>query len=198
MTDITNYAPENPKFQIASKHSKFPVVLFDGAKDYDEVRRIIADKFVGINTKRKVLRLLDEFEKKSIRANYAELMENDRIEAEQKLAEARAMAKAMIEDASDRLKAVETRIDDYVGQVNRGTKEVELVEENSCRMTVANHHLYYSWINGVFTLTAVEEVPEWEMRDLFSQQDRNHTALKEMFGYDFETGEVVKSTKKTK
>lgn len=191
MQDIRNYTPKSPEFKIDSRHSNFPPVLFQGAKDMAEVRKHLADKFLVLNSKAKVLRLLDAYETQTLRANYGELMENDKLELEQKLSEVKAEAKRMIEEASDKLQAVETQINDLIRQIKLGTKDVELVEENSYQMTVANHRLYYSWIDGKFALTRVDDIPEWEMRDLFSQQEANHKALKEMFGFDFSTGEVV-------
>lgn len=191
MQDIRSYAPKSPKFKIEPRYSNFPPVLFDGAKDMAEVRKHLADKFLVLNTKAKVFRLLDTYETQTLRANYGELMENDKLELEQKLSEVKTEAKRMIEEASDKLQAVETQINDLIRQIKLGTKEVELEEENSYQMTVANHRLYYSWIDGKFTLTRVDEIPQWEMRDLFSQQEANHKALKDMFGFDFSTGEVA-------
>lgn len=198
MQDIRNYVPEKPRFQIAPKHNQYPAVLFEGAKNFDEIKKLIAEKFIGINTGAKVFRLLDNYEITTIRANYSELMENDRIEAEANLLQIQAEAKAMVDGAKSRLQSIETQIDDLVSQVKNNNKEVELLEENSYRLTVSNHHLYYSWVGEEFTLTRVDEVPEWEMRDLFSQQDKNHAALRDMFGFDFSTGELVANKPKKK
>lgn len=136
MIDLKNYVPEHPEFKLP-KSTSFPKVIFEGAKNMDEVRKQLSGKFIAESTPGvKAIRLLDAYERASIRANYSELMEDEQPKLEDAIAEVEAQCKAIIKEAKDKLQAVTTQIRDLVYQVKRGDKEVDLPGESTMRMAL--------------------------------------------------------------
>lgn len=185
MKDLSNYIPDEIKFNLPKAADRFPKVLFEGADSLAEIEKLLADKFVALNAGPKVVRFLDAYEKQTMRNNYAELMEGDKIKHETELVKIEAEAKQRVKDAKERLQATLTRIDNLVKEVKAGSKEIDLPQDTTYRIAVDNHYLYYTWANGQFKLADVCLIPEWERRELFNMQDKNAQALFDMFGFDF-------------
>lgn len=108
MIDLKNYAPQSPEFKLP-KNVSFPRVIFEGAKDMDEIRKHLSGKFIAESvTNAKAVRFLDSYERASIRANYSELMEDEQPKLETQLAEIEAQCKQLTKDAREKLQAVVT------------------------------------------------------------------------------------------
>lgn len=45
MIDLKNYAPQSPEFKLP-KNVSFPRVIFEGAKDMDEIRNICRENLL--------------------------------------------------------------------------------------------------------------------------------------------------------
>ena len=185
MKDLSNYIPDSIQFSLPKAADKFPKQLFEGAESLEEIEKHLADKFVALNAGTKVVRLLDAYEIQTMRNNYAELMEGDKIKHEAELVKIEADAKLRVKEAKERLQATLTRIDTLVKDVKAGSKEIDLPQETTYRIAVGNHYLFYAWANGKFQLADVCLIPEWERRELFNMQDKNAQALFDLFGLDF-------------
>ena len=120
MKDLSNYIPDEIKFNLPKAADRFPKVLFEGADSLAEIEKLLADKFVALNAGPKVVRFLDAYEKQTMRNNYAELMEGDKIKHETELVKIEAEAKQRVKDAKERLQATLTRIDNLVKEVKAG------------------------------------------------------------------------------
>ena len=141
MIDLKNYAPQSPEFKLP-KNVSFPRVIFEGAKDMDEIRKHLSGKFIAESvTNAKAVRFLDSYERTSIRANYSELMEDEQPKLETQLAEIEAQCKQLTKDAREKLQAVVTQIRDLVYQVKRGEKEVDLPSDTTVKMALCGHYL---------------------------------------------------------
>ena len=177
MIDLKNYAPQTPEFKLP-KNVSFPRVIFEGARDMDEIRKHLSGKFIAESvTSAKAVRLLDSYEKASIRSNYSELMEDEQPKLETQLAEIEASCKQMMKDAREKLQAVITQIRDLVYQVKRGEKEVDLPSDTTVKMALCGHYLYYAWIDGRFQLCKVEKIPSWDEQSLFANLETNKQAF---------------------
>lgn len=184
MIDLKGYAPQSPEFKLP-KNSSFPKAIFEGAKDMEEIRKHLSGKFIAESmTSVKAVRLLDDYELASLRANYAELMEDEQPKLEDKLAEVEASCKAIIREAREKLQATVTQIRDLVYQVKRGEKEVDLPGEATVRMALCGHYLYYAWIDGKFRLCRVDRIPSWDYQSLFANLETNKQAFLEVLGID--------------
>ena len=184
MIDLKNYAPQSPEFKLP-KNVSFPRVIFEGAKDMDEIRKHLSGKFIAESvTNAKAVRFLDSYERTSIRANYSELMEDEQPKLETHLAEIEAQCKQLTKDAREKLQAVVTQIRDLVYQVKRGEKEVDLPSDTTVKMALCGHYLYYAWIDGRFQLCKVEKIPSWDEQSLFANLETNKQAFLDVLGID--------------
>lgn len=184
MKDLKNYIPSEPEF-ILPKTVSFPQVIFEGAKSMSDVRKHLAGAFITENiTSAKAERMLDAYEKTTIRANYGELIEDEQPKLEMTLAEAKANCKEIIKNAEDKLQSCITQIKDYAFQVKSGRKECDLPADSTVRIPVCGHWLYYAWINNAFRLCRVDKIPAWEADNLFANTETNKAAFKEILGID--------------
>lgn len=186
MIDLKNYAPEQPEFKLP-KNVTFPRVIFEGAKNMEEIRKFLSGRFIAESmTSAKAIRLLDSYEKASLRANYSELMEDEQPKLEDQLADIEASCKQLTKEAKDKLQAVVTQIRDLVFQVKRGDKEVDLPSDSTVRIPLDGHYLYYAWINGKFQLCRVDKIPSWDEQSLFANQETNKEAFRDVLGIDID------------
>lgn len=184
MIDLKNYAPKHPEFKLP-KGASFPRVIFEGAKDMDEIRKHLSGKFITESVSgTKALRLLDKYELASIRSNYSELLEDEQPKLEEKLAEVKAQAKQIVKDAGEKLQAIVTQIRDLAFQAKQGIKEVELPGDTTVRMALCGHYLYYAWIDGKFQLCRVDRIPSWDEQSLFANLETNKQAFLDVLGID--------------
>lgn len=193
MIDLKNYAPEEPEFDLP-KNVSFPRVIFEGAKSIDEIRKHLSGKFICESVvSGKAFRCLDPYEKRSIRANYSELLEDEQPKLEAQTAEVEAVAKNMTKEAKDKLQSILTQIRDLVYQVKKGKKEVDLPSDSTVKMALNGYYLYYAWINNKYQLCKVEKIPAWDEQSLFTNLETNKQAFKDVLGLDIETGELDES-----
>lgn len=194
MIDLKNYAPVQPEFKLP-KGVSFPKVIFEGAKNLDDIRKYLSGRFIAESmTNAKAVRLLDSYEKAAIRSNYSELMEDEQPKLEEQLADIENSCKQMTKDAKDKLQAVITQIRDLVYQVKRGDKEVDLPADSTVRIPLDGHYLYYAWINGMFQLCRVDKIPSWDEQSLFVNQETNKDAFREVLGIDIDEAHNEQTT----
>lgn len=194
MIDLKNYAPVQPEFKLP-KNVSFPRVIFEGAKNMDEIRKYLSGRFIAESmTNAKAYRLLDAYEKASIRANYSELMEDEQPKLEEQLADIESSCKQITKEAKDKLQAVITQIRDLVYQVKRGDKEVDLPADSTVRIPLDGYYLYYAWINGMFQLCRVDKIPSWDEQSLFANQETNKEAFREVLGIDIDEAHNEQAT----
>jgi hypothetical protein len=194
MIDLKNYVPEQPEFKLP-KGVSFPKVIFEGAKNMDDIRKYLSGRFIAESmTNAKAIRLLDSYEKASLRSNYSELMEDEQPKLEEQLANIEADCKQITKEAKDKLQAVITQIRDLVYQVKRGDKEVDLPTDSTVRIPLDGHYLYYAWINGMFQLCRVDKIPSWDEQSLFANQETNKEAFREVLGIDIDEAHNEQAT----
>lgn len=194
MIDLKNYAPVQPEFKLP-KGVSFPKVIFEGAKNMDDIRKYLSGRFIAESmTNAKAIRLLDSYEKAALRSNYSELMEDEQPKLEEQLADIEADCKQITKEAKDKLQAVITQIRDLVYQVKRGDKEVDLPTDSTVRIPLDGHYLYYAWINGMFQLCRVDKIPSWDEQSLFANQETNKEAFREVLGIDIDEAHNEQAT----
>lgn len=181
-----------PEFAIPAEHAELPQKLFSDAKSPEEAFKKLEERFVFLSSTATVDRKLTEPEVEDIRQNYTTLVENERVEAKNKLRSVLAnneiLKKQMKSDqeaAESVLAGVETEIDDHVRMIKRGVADMELEGDKSFRIAADGKYLYYTWTGDGFTLAKVEQIPFMHQGELFSSQDKNQEALTALFGIEF-------------
>lgn len=179
-----DYLPSDVKFDISEQYG-FPPVIFEEFDNIEDVRQAIATKLIAIQEKDTVaIRLLDEYEKESIRDEYQVLLESKKPRLSGELETIIAECKNKIKEAKAKLSAVLTEIDDLVSQVRIGTKKMNLKFGETFRIPVGEHYLYYTWVNDKFKLAAIRIIPTWEKNDVFNSSVKNTEFFKELYGVE--------------
>ena len=83
------------------------------------------------------------------------------------------------------LKTRRRQIKDYAAKVTEGTKEKKLPPTKTFRIALNGYYLFYSVINGRVLLVKAEKISSYDKSSLWAQEDRNRTAMMELFGLDF-------------
>lgn len=179
-----DYLPSDVKFDIPEQYG-FPPVIFEEFDNIEDIRQAIASKLIAIQEKDTVaIRLLDEFEKESIRDEYQVLLESKKPRLSGELETIIAECKSRIKEAKAKLTACLTEIDDLVSQVRIGTKKMNLKFGETFRIPVGEHYLYYTWVNDKFKLASVRQIPQWERNDVFNSSTKNTEVFKELYGIE--------------
>lgn len=189
LTDLQNYRPEKIYFVLDDKVKeifKDVLVLFNGAGSSKEAIKVFKDKFNSLFPDKEVAtRMYDQHEIDMIREEYCVKQENDvpkrKVELEQTLADIKQMKK----DAEDAYNSILLEIADLAARVKQGTTDYKLPPTETVRIALNGYFLFYSWVDGEMQLVKAEKIPDWDKQGLWSQEDVNRTAMKEVFGVDF-------------
>ena len=179
-----DYLPSDVKFDIPEQYG-FPPAIFEEFDNIEDIRQAIASKLIAIQEKDTVaIRLLDEFEKESIRDEHQVLLESKKPRLSGELEAIIAECKSRIKEAKAKLTACLTEIDDLVSQVRIGTKKMNLKFGETFRIPVGEHYLYYTWVNDKLKLASVRQIPQWERNDVFNSSTKNTEVFKELYGIE--------------
>ena len=186
---ITNdYEPEELQFVLPEVvKDTFPLELtFGNAENEKEIIKAVNEHFnVMFPENELAMRYMDNFEKDEIRKKYCELVEKELPSAEAELLSAKLEAKRLKADAEEALNSVSRQIKDYAAKVTEGTKEKKLPPTRTFRIALNGYYLFYSVINGRVLLVKTEKISSYDKSSLWAQEDRNRTAMMELFGLDF-------------
>lgn len=137
-----------------------------------------------------VKRVLSDEEIETMRAEYTQLYENDRIECEQVIADLLSEKLAIevrIKDARDKMASIMQHINDNVRTINDGYTTETLDKDKSFKVIVDGHILHYTYVDeerGIFTLAKVEEVDK-RNHSIFALQTNNQEVFIKRFGAHF-------------
>lgn len=187
LANIQNYRPEEVSFVLTDAvKEKFPLTLFDGAENPDEILKEVSDNFNAVFPDKEVAtRYLDGYEVQEIREEYCLKQEDEIPKRMQELEEAIETAKRIKKDAEERYSSLLLEIRELAAKVKDGTKDFNLSSKYTFRIALNGHFLFYSWVDNKFQLVKALRIPEWDKRGLWSQEDKNRQAMMEMFGYEF-------------
>ena len=187
LADLKDYLPFEVKFVIPEAAKKmFPATLFDGATSSKEIMEKLNEKFNFLATDGEVAeREYDEHEIAEIREEYCVKQENDVPMRKRELEETLEKIKAMKKAAEEAYNSILLEISDLAARVKKGTTEYTLPATETVRIALNGYFLFYAWVDGKFQLAKAEPIPEWNQPDLWSNQDQNRKAMKEVFGLDF-------------
>lgn len=187
LANLRDYTPETINFVLTqAAKEKFPPTLFDGATNPEEIVAILNEEFNAVFPENEsAVRTMDDYEIAETREEYCLKQENEVPKRMMELADAIESAKRMKKEAEDRYESILNEIRDLAAMVKDGTKEFKLSPTNTARLALNGHYVYYSWVNEKFQLVKVEKIPEWDKRSLWAQEDKNRTAMMNLFGYEF-------------
>lgn len=170
-----DYLPENVAFAI-KEQDVMPLTLgeFESIEDVNSFIR--EQKIVVVNQSLKIDRLMDDFEKNEIRAQYINILEDVIPACKQTLYEKKSdldHAKEEFKNAQETFSAYENQAYTLAKEVKRGLVEMKLTDVNTFRIPLKGKYYYYTHINKELKLCAIKDIPEHEQKDIFNSTNVN-------------------------
>lgn len=189
LADLKDYRPQKIDFVLDDKAKetfKEVMVLFKGAKSSKEALKVFKEKFNCLFPEGELAtRQYDKHEVSMIREEYCLKEENDLPKRKQELQETLEEIKAMKKAAEEAYNSILLEIADLAARVKQGTTEFKLSSTETVRIALNGYFLFYSWVDGGMRLVKAQKIPEWDRGGLWSQEDVNREAMKELFGIEF-------------
>lgn len=189
IADLKNYRPVKIDFVLDDKAKetfKDVLVLCKGAKSSKEPLKVFKEKFNCLFPEGELAtRQYDAHEIAMIREEYCLKEENDVPKRKQELQETLEAIKAMKKNAEEAYNSILLEIADLAARVKEGTTEFKLSSTETVRIALNGYFLFYSWVDGEMQLVKAHKIPDWDRNTLWSQEDVNREAMKELFGIEF-------------
>lgn len=189
LADLKDYRPQKIDFVLDDKAKetfKEVMVLFKGAKSSKEALKVFKEKFNCLFPEGELAtRQYDKHEVSMIREEYCLKEENDLPKRKQELQETLEEIKAMKKAAEEAYNSILLEIADLAARVKQGTTDFKLSSTETVRIALNGYFLFYSWVDGGMRLVKAQKIPEWDRGGLWSQEDVNREAMKELFGIEF-------------
>ena len=196
LADLKEYRPAKIDFVLDDKVKEMfneVMVLCKGAKSSKEALKIFKEKFNCLFPEGELAtRKYDTHEISMIREEYCLKEENDVPKRKQELQETLETIKAMKKSAEEAYNSILLEIADLAARAKEGTTEFKLSSTETVRIALNGYFLFYSWVDEEMKLVKTQKIPEWDRNTLWSQEDVNREAMKELFGIEFP--EVEKPT----
>lgn len=93
--------------------------------------------------------------------------------------------KAMKKNAEEAYNSILLEIADLAARVKEGTTDIKLSSTETVRIALNGYFLFYSWVDGEMKLVKAQKIPDWDKQGIWSQEDVNREAMKEVFGIEF-------------
>lgn len=188
MTTNKQIPEEQLQFQLP-ENNQFPEVIFDGLTPL-QIKDEISEKFIAMQERGvKAVRILIDEEISEIRAEYGLIAEQQMPELQAELEIATASFKAKKERLTAELTALNNQFTDLVSVAREGIAVFEPESENTFKIPVAGHYLYYTYTGSKFQLIATKRIPDNERYDLFNTGEKNKETLEAM-GYEIPDFEI--------
>ena len=189
LADLKEYRPTKICFVLDDKVKEMfneVMVLCKGAKSSKEPLKVFKEKFNCLFPEGELAtRQYDAHEIAMIREEYCLKEENDVPKRKQELQETLEAIKAMKKAAEEAYNSILLEIADLAARVKEGTTDFKLSSTETVRIALNGYFLFYSWVDGEMKLVKTQKIPDWDRNTLWSQEEVNREAMKELFGIEF-------------
>lgn len=189
LADLKEYRPAKIDFVLDDKAKetfKDVMVLCKGAKSSKEPLKVFKEKFNCLFPEGELAtRKYDTHEIAMIREEYCLKEENDVPKRKQELQETLEAIKAMKKAAEEAYNSILLEIADLAARVKEGTTDFKLSSTETVRIALNGYFLFYSWVDEEMKLVKAQKIPDWDKQGIWSQEDVNREAMKEVFGVEF-------------
>ena len=189
LADLKEYRPTKICVVLDDKVKEMfneVMVLCKGAKSSKEPLKVFKEKFNCLFPEGELAtRQYDAHEIAMIREEYCLKEENDVPKRKQELQETLEAIKAMKKAAEEAYNSILLEIADLAARVKEGTTDFKLSSTETVRIALNGYFLFYSWVDGEMQLVKAQKIPDWDRGGLWSQEDVNREAMKELFGIEF-------------
>lgn len=195
----SEYRPPYIEFDVAPDDSILPEVLgsFENA---EQAQKFMGGNLSAINQSITVKRHMDSVEKREIREQYHDLLENTLPKLEQEhaiMTQELNEAKKAEKQAADMENAAITEAKLLAKEVKRGTKEMRLDDVYTYRVPYKGRYHFYTYMDGVIKLCAIKDIPEHDKSEIWNAMAENDKFIEDNWGdgcitdVDFEENEQV-------
>ncbi|GEM_PF-6415131 len=174
MKGLNDYRPPHVEFDI--EHDGTMPETFGEFADAKAASQYIADHLVAINQGVTVSRFMDAKEKKQLREEYNNILEQLVPTLEAKLADKLkelSEAKKAEKEATEQVNAANTAARDLARDVRRGTKDMKLDELFTWRIPYKGRYYFYTYIDGQLRLCKERDILEKERAELYTTMADN-------------------------
>lgn len=189
LADLKEYRPAKIDFVLDDKVKetfKDVMVICKGAKSSKEPLKVFKEKFNCLFPEGELAtRQFDAHEIAMLREEYCLKEENDVPKRKQELQETLEAIKAMKKNAEEAYNSILLEIADLAARVKEGTTDIKLSSTETVRIALNGYFLFYSWVDGEMKIVKTQKIPDWDRNTLWSQEDVNREAMKELFGIEF-------------
>ena len=189
LANLLNYRPEKIEFVLTEAQRemyKDVLTICKGAKSPEEAIKVFNEKFNSLFPEGELaVRKYDAHEIAEIREEYCLKQENEAPMRKDELETTLERIKAMKKKAEDAYNSVLLEIADLAARVKKGTTDFALPATQTVRVALNGNFCFFAWVDDQMQLVKVEEIPEWDRNSLWSQEDWNRRAMKEVFGIEF-------------
>lgn len=179
-----NYRPAHIEFDVATDGSLMPET-FGEFENAETASKFMGGNMVIINQPLTVSRHMDHVEKKLLREQYENVLENILPVNEKKYAIATnelAEAKRKEKEALETVNATITEVKCLAQEVKRGLKEMNLDENFTYKVPFKGRFYCYTYIDKAIRLVKIYDIPEHERGEIFSSDASNQEFIENNFG----------------
>jgi hypothetical protein len=183
--DELEYRPQVIEFDVASDGSCMPLSLGE-YKTLEDVNKFVAYNFTAVNQAVTTARHMDQKEKRDLRDQYEDALENQlpRYEKAHAIAaQALNEAKKNEKDAGERVSACLTEVKILSREVKRGLKDIKLDDISTVRVPYKGRYYYYTYMDGRLKLCLIQDIPEHEKTEIWNVMAANEEFFDTNFGH---------------
>ena len=180
----TEYRPKVIEFDVEHDKSIMPETLGE-FKTAEEAAKFIGGNITSINQSIKVNRFLDQFEKKEIRNEYNDILENKLPALEKDLSRANSVlaeAKKNASNANGMVKAAENQAKMLALEVKGGVKGINLDEKYTFKVPFKGKHYFYTYMDKQLKMCKIRDIPEHEKTEIWNAMAGNEEFIEKNYG----------------
>lgn len=158
---------------------------FGAFANAEEAAKFMGGNLIISNHSITVNRHMDHVEKKLLREQYEDVLENVLPLNEKKLSVATSEAteaKKKEKDAQETVNATITEVKGLAYEVKRGLREMRLDENYTFKVPFRGRFYFYTFIDGNVRLVKINDIPEHEKSEIFNSSASNEDFIETNFG----------------
>lgn len=170
-----NYRPVNIEFNVSPEGTDVPESFGEFATA-EEALKFVGVNLTAINHGITVSRLMDSVEKKMIREEYIDVMENLVPGFENELSTADrnlTAAKNLLKKAEEGYDYIITKAKCLAQEVKRGLKDITLDEKYTFRVPYKGRYYFFTYIDKQLRLCMIRDISESEKAEIWNQMAGN-------------------------
>lgn len=198
MQKAENYRPAHIEFDVTIDGSLMPE-NFGSFETAEDAAKFMGGNMVVINQAITVNRHMDSFEKKELRDQYNDVLENILPVNKKRLSIATqefADAKKKLSDSQELVSANMVEVEQIAEVVKRGLKEMKLDDAMTFKVPFKGRFYIYTYIDKMVRLVAIRDIPEHEKGELFSQSASNEAFIDTQFNNEKDIADELKTKTK--